>query len=380
MLDIDEDQLDLFFDEIYQNLDVPKDTIRAADKEHEILAEWLKDDSEVKFKTNSSLYPQGSVLFGTSVKPVKDGDDFDYDLVYLRQIQKDSISKKELKEQVGEQLHRFVEHLKTINHPTIPTLKEGGRCWTLKYGNKFHMDILPALPDEDHTRYTINKSDGIILTDKALHEWCFSNPKGYNTWFKNQMRQELNEVKARLVRDSSMNIEEIPDNDAKTILQRAIQILKRHRDSTFQGDKENKPISIIITTLATKSYKKTGSLTKALKDIVSTMASHIETKDGEDWVTSPINPAENFANKWKENPTKKEAFYRWLELANEEFGSLETRGTVIQLSEGLKKTMGETVITGALKSYQEKKFKRDALKIAVSSVKTQTPPHTEVKS
>lgn len=51
--------------------------------------------------------------------------------------------------------------------------------------------------------------------------------------------------------------EDIPDALVRTPLQRAIQIMKRHRDMRFNGhrDEDHKPISMIITTLAAKLYE-----------------------------------------------------------------------------------------------------------------------------
>lgn len=47
----------------------------------------------------------------------------------------------------------------------------------------------------------------------------------------------------------------------ESILQRIVQILKRHRDIMFNGD-EDKPISIIITTLASRAYRGETNLSK----------------------------------------------------------------------------------------------------------------------
>ena len=60
----------------------------------------------------------------------------------------------------------------------------------------------------------------------------------------------------------------------KTPLQRAVQILKRHRDIMFAGD-EDKPVSIIITTLAAKAYQGEGSITEALQTILIHMDKYI---------------------------------------------------------------------------------------------------------
>lgn len=50
------------------------------------------------------------------------------------------------------------------------------------------------------------------------------------------------------------NIEELPSFENKSILQKVIMILKCHRDNVYKDNRELKPISIIITTLAAKAY------------------------------------------------------------------------------------------------------------------------------
>lgn len=372
MFDPNINQLDLYFNEIYKNLDIPGHLLKTANQRYMDLAEWLKEDSEKRFNSNSVLYPQGSILLGTPVMPVKAGDDFDYDLVYLREIKKENITQKELKKQVGDQFKAYIEYLKETNSDDIPTLIEGKRCWTLKYP-KFHMDILPALPDEEG-EYKINAKDGIIITDKELHHWQFSNPKGYNAWFKYQMRQSIHEEKVRLAKASTLEIEEIPDNDVRTTLQRAIQILKRHRDSTFKGPKNDKPISVIINTLATKAYKHSSNLYQTLQDILTEMDMHIIEKNGVYCVENPINPKENFADKWEKFPERKNAFFSWLKSAKEEFIGLEKKGGFSEINERLQKTLGNDVVTGAWNSFEKLNEKRNALNIAVSSIKTPTKP------
>ena len=49
-------------------------------------------------------------------------------------------------------------------------------------------------------------------------------------------------------------VEDVPEYQVKTPLQQGIQILKRHRDIMFVEDPDDKPISIIITTLAAHAY------------------------------------------------------------------------------------------------------------------------------
>ena len=67
----------------------------------------------------------------------------------------------------------------------------------------------------------------------------------------------------------------------KTPLQRAIQILKRHRDVWFNKnrsayDEKAKPSSIIITTLAAHAYYNEGDLQQTLLKILTQMPHYIE--------------------------------------------------------------------------------------------------------
>ena len=62
-------------------------------------------------------------------------------------------------------------------------------------------------------------------------------------------------------------------------MQRIVQILKRHRDVMFKDDKD-KPISIIITTLAANAYKGEDSLLEGLVNVISCMEPTIKDKNG----------------------------------------------------------------------------------------------------
>ncbi len=91
----------------------------------------------------------------------------------------------------------------------------------------------------------------------------------------------------------------------------AIQLLKYHRDINWRND-DDKPISIIITTLATKAYNGEDNLYDALVNICKTMPDYIENRNDTYWVGNPVNENENFADKWKETPRKAQVFFQWL--------------------------------------------------------------------
>lgn len=94
---------------------------------------------------------------------------------------------------------------------------------------------------------TDNKTDNY---NHITQNWPISNPEGYAQWFESRMRLGVD-----FVAINKAHYEELPFFKRKTILQRSVQILKRHRDIMFQKNDDVKPVSIIITTLAARAYQ-----------------------------------------------------------------------------------------------------------------------------
>jgi hypothetical protein len=353
--------------DVYLDLDVDRARLAEAKRKYKELGDWLKLDSQEYFRTDSGLYIQGSALLGTLVKPLGNGE-YDFDFVYRRELRKESVTQAELKKQVGDQLRRFIKHLRNIGSTDVPELHEGARCWRLQYRGRFHMDILPALPDLEPD-YLILPEHGLIITDRDLAHWQFTNPKGYNAWFRESMRVALYEERTKLAKAANVDVEAIPEEEPKTTLQMAVQILKRHRDSTYKGSIEDRPISIIISTLAAHVYDNNPNLYLALNNIVQNMAQYIEERDGEFWVENPINHKENFADKWNKYPQRAKNFISWLKQARLEFSAMQTE-TVDKISESLSKSLNinnaGAVVTAA--------HKRAGLSAAAKAVTVKTDP------
>lgn len=226
---------------------------------------------------------------------------------------------------VGTELDFYIKNRGMKNN-----IEEGKRCWTLNYSDetKFHIDVLPCIPNEnklhklleersfsnDFSETAIDITDNTLENYSKIHdEWHCSNPVGYHNWFKKQM-EVVYEEKRSLILESYNNysVETIPEYKIKTPLQQVIQLLKRHRDIMFEEEQDNKPISIIISTLAANAYNNESGLIDAYSNIVNNMENFIEFKDGVYWVANPVNPLENFADKWELYPERKTNFFNWI--------------------------------------------------------------------
>ncbi|WP_417394113.1 nucleotide-binding domain-containing protein [Gimesia chilikensis] len=323
--------------EIAEDLDIPGQMYEDAVLKYTDVGEWLaQEDSELS-KFDPDIYPQGSFRLGTMVRPINDSEEYDIDLVCHLKIKKESTTQKELKERVGKRLEAR-EDLKNI-------LKPSRRCWVLDYHEPFHMDVLPVIPNIEQP------PNGILLTDTELHHWQFSNPIEYAEWFKDRMKVVLKKRQAVYAEKYAMSIEEVPEYEVKTPLQRAIQILKRHREIYFAQDPENRPVSIILTTLAAKAYNNQDNIYEALVSIATKMHEHIEKRENGDlWVANPVEENENFADKWNEYPERHMAFLRWLKRVRIDFESASNMALLKESADALSPNLGKNAVSRAASS------------------------------
>lgn len=244
----------------------------------------------------------------------------------------------------------------------------GRRCFTLIYGKAFHLDVLPAIPDGD------GSPTGILLTDRYLRALQFSDPKAYAEWFKAQMVAEFIAKRAMLAEAARVEPEQIPDSRVKTTLQRTVQALKHHRNLYFADNLEDPP-SILLTTLA-HAYAGQQDLFDALLGAAAGMPNFIE-REGNSWsVPNPVQPQENFADKWSTHPERAEHFYVWLgQLEVDLRAAAETRGlgrVASRLAEGFGegpiKRAAERLGTGALETREGGKLGFDRIAGALAVV------------
>ena len=357
-------------EELGKTLDISETHYEAAVKSYEAVGNWLaKEDSNLA-PYSPEILPQGSFMLGTMVKPINEKDDLDIDLVCQLKGKNPEWTQEDLKHKVGDRIK---------DHDTYKQMldDEGRRCWTLVYSDaaNYHLDILPSIVDKGY-RMILEKafSDtelkdieklGIRITDnqmdnyewEASHlEWLKSNPFGYGRWFFQQAILDFR--KAFSLNESIAPVPKFKKE--KLPLQRVVQILKRHRDMLFNGH-EHKPISIIITTLASKAYNKEVDIIEALIHVVNDMENYIEERWSDDhgkvikWISNPVNDEENFADKWQEYPQREKNFYHWLSEVKKDLNNIFGQsGKGLQfINESMVKPFGKDAVTKAFSNYGE---------------------------
>jgi hypothetical protein len=325
-----------FLGKLAEKLDMPDSLDRLARDKYQEISDWLGGEDSPLAPYSPKLYPQGSFRLGTIIRPITEADDFDIDLVCRLTFNKEQTTQERLKEMIGARLRQKY----------AARLKEGRRCWTLEFDG-FHIDILPAIPNPEAV------PNGILITDKELFRWQFSNPIDYGEWFKERQIIRMALERSFMAKAEGVDIAAVPEYRVRTPLQRAVQLLKRHRDKTFINDSDDQPISIIITTLAAKAYDNEADLESTMQKLATNMAKHIETRDGVAWVANPTDEYENFADKWQQHPQRKRKFIEWLGKLDIDLNSFAKSVGIQDLSERLEKSFGGQLTNKAIQDFGE---------------------------
>ena len=271
-------------DDVAEVLQLDDARRRAAERAASELHNWIQADPDLQAHS-PLLYPQGSFLIKTAVRPRRSGcdsDEFDLDMVI--ELQGGWVG-------TPDGLFELVWNRLRV-HPTYgkyATKKR--RCVCIDFPGEFHMDILPARPDAD--RRVDGHHTAIEVPDRKLDDWKESDPRMFAAWFERRCRERIEE---RFV-TASMSLLREDIEAGLGALRKSVQLTKRHRDVVFNGD-DDAPRSIVLTTLLAENYYGRRSTYLALRDSVERIDAWAKAMHGIPQVLNPVNEEENFAEAW----------------------------------------------------------------------------------
>lgn len=334
--------------EIAGAIEIPESAYEIAEARYKDLGRWFGRTESLCSKFAPHIGVQGSFGLGTVNRPLNGDETYDLDLVcnLEKGIDKKQVSQEQLKRLVGLDIESY-----RVARRIMEEKQEKHRCWRLEYADemRFHLDILPCIPHDPVRRVLLREAMmragaseelakavtnlTVNITDDrhpcyrlADGDWLISNPTGFARWFEARMRLATMLLEKRLLEARVARIDDLPVFRWKTPLQRTVQLLKRHRDIFFAGNSELKPASNILTTLAGQAYRGESSLAETLNRCLEEMNRLVQTNVPR--VPNPVNPAEDFADKWStpEGRIKRlEAwFWNWLVQAKADFQSIRT--------------------------------------------------------
>lgn len=254
---------------------------RNAEEKYHAVGDWLARPGSILAPYLPEIYPQGSMLLGTTVRPYNDRHEYDLDLVCQLHY---------CAQQPPLMIYEWVYGRMAENETYRDILERLKRCLRLNYAGAFHLDILPACPNDRLGR------GAILVPDRKLECWKDSNPKGFAEWFF--LRCVVQDALAE--RELKASVEPLPTpvpSEYKYPLQRIVQLMKRHRDIFFHGGRDIAR-SVILTTLAGSFYQGQRSLSLALEGVLDGIHSALEQHPVVPRIENPVHADENFADTW----------------------------------------------------------------------------------
>ncbi len=332
---------------VADSLDITPTQFERAKQAYETVSEVVTTSTDPRL-ASAKVFPQGSFAIGTVVRPADNEEgEFDVDLA-CRLSATTSLDPSIAKRLIGDQL--------AADGRYASKLEEKPRCWRVNYAGLFHLDLCPL----------VHAGQSDAIPDKGLACWILTHPEAYAAWFN----ELANRARTRLLNEQAvLKAEVVPfpdENPDKGWLRRAVQLLKRHRDLWCQRADQHAgfaPISIILTTLAARSFEREvnsgnqfSNPYELMQRVITGMPQGIEQRlvagQLDWWVQSPV-ASENFANRWNENSLWVDAFVAWHQDAISNVHQLVTASGLDSVRPLLERSFGSGVSTKAIKAYAE---------------------------
>lgn len=368
-------------DSILKGIDISPTMYRNAVDKYNAVAACLE-----KAGFSADIFPQGSFRTGTVARPVIDGveREYDLDLICLVSDERFSNDPEVLRKEIGDALREGGYGDK---------LKEYDRCWTLDYADVsdigFRLDIVPGVSqDAGYVSALANSGIDIRYAEEALKitekvsegsfGWVNSNPEGFALWFGDRnsrfaatsrriQRQSIYEANRKIYG----SVDDVPPLLERSSLQRAIQIMKRHRDMFYAQAHEwdERPISAILVSLAAK-ISQHAPADADVADLLAFIAEDLEVyghmllegfaaqpySDGSKrsyvqklagcWeIKNPVDGNDNYADSWTEKTAR--LFFKWAQALAADLADLTENGNSHRAT--MENMFGRESVDAALK-------------------------------
>lgn len=319
--------------------------------------EKILNASDNPLLAETHIFVQGSMRLKTTIKPVsgapEDLDTIDADaIIWLPHAQ--GAGAREVLDAIEE---RFKAGSRVQEE--IKQLRRGIRIVYADENPGFHIDVTPARAIAGNSQ---GNGEGKLEVPDRETGWKTSSPIPYSNWLQAASEQTISlenlVVATSKHADDAATQAPLPEYGEyldQDPLRATIKLLKRHRDEWAIRTKntDHRPISAVITTLATHAYLDVAKESQstplrpldAILEIVRRMPDHVKRQGSECLVCNPADNGENFAEKWNrpsEGHLYRRAFQDWhsnasasVSLGLESYESAEAFATAVKENFGM---------------------------------------------
>jgi hypothetical protein len=337
-------QLDDLLARISEKLQLSPTEYARVEQSYRAVTDWLRAKDSPVAKFLPEIYAQGSFRIRTTVKP-RGRNEFDLDFVCELQIDPSAFPDPIV-------LLDMIEARLRDSGVYKNKITRKNRCIRISF-DRFHMDILPACPSPSADLYG---QYSLVVPDCDADDWKASNPKGYAYWFDDMAHEAV----ARFIK----NVEPLPEqasHEDLSTLNVSVQLIKRRRDVQFEKTPKSAPISIVLTTLAARTYRGETSVAEAMTSILDGIVAMIPNIASQRLVVlNPTNCQEDLSERWDSDPDAYLDFVSWIRNFKNQWSELMRVTGIHNVSAVLESMFGERVakevIVEHIKAYEKPRY------------------------
>lgn len=302
------------------------------------------------------FYPQGSMAIDATISIRGTDDEFDLDIVAALAVALDASP-----EEVLDLLYRSI-----VGYPTSQKVERQTRCVTVRYADRMHLDITPAvrLPhgaERESVIFHAHPDD-----PPRLHFHVPMNAFGFAEWYLERTPEEerfaiafderLRKAYGAEVR-ADAEVDEVPDQVAlvtKSVTTVALQLLKRFRNITYAASTGRIPPSVMMSCFAGHAAQPGLSLSDMVirqARLIARELRRASTRREKVMVVNPVFQRDCFTDRWPENLSQQEDFAAKLTGLADGLESIKRQETDTDpefLRDWLREQFGGYVVSDAL--------------------------------
>ena len=301
------------------------------------------------------FYPQGSMAIDATISIRGTDDEYDLDIVAALALVPDAPP-----DEVLNLLYRSI-----VGYPTSEKVERQTRCVTVRYADRMHLDITPAvrLPHgaerESHI-FHAHPDD-----PPRLHFHVPMNAYGFADWYRERTPEEERFALAfdeRLRKAYQMEVradaevDEVPDQVAlvtKSVTTVALQLLKRFRNIAYAASTGRLPPSVMLSCFAGHAAQPGLSLSDMVIRQARLIARELRratARREKVMVVNPVFQRDCFTDRWPENLSQQEEFAAKLARLADDLESIKRQEIDLEsLQDWLRELFGGYVVSGALR-------------------------------
>lgn len=355
--------LDDYLNRICEEIQLRENQFNTAVKRYRRVGEWLTEKETALDHLSPEVFPQGSMLQRTTIRPMRVGKEvvpFDIDTVCRCDFDPFAKTSQSL---YGSVLARLIanDDFKRRIEEAQKELGTSGKCVRLAYiDDDFYLDVVPTCKDPsdpEGIRLYLGNPDKWANYSRPIETWKRTDPFRFAAWLQVKCEVGRRLVEKRVV----ASVAPVPPQeevDVKAPLRRVVQLLKLQRDRDFLGDK-CRPTSIMLTTLAGRYYRGEDSIADGLETVLDGISAQINAaRPGPITVPNPADEiaphdggVEDLARPL--DATAYEKFCKMIENMRQALAAARAAHGVPRLYPVLAQAFGESVVKRAFNSAEE---------------------------